>query len=642
MVMQTLKFSVLQIVLFLACTFAQNSLAQELKTYRGAYQIGDYTGIANFEYHIKNMDTIFDGKFSFGNVIENDIKANTKPVIVSGSFKNNQPDGKWKFQLGNFSNSGKKTMVNYQYVNEINGVQKSIIVNLKEGEPSGKWLIQIDSLKNSEAIKTLFKSDFDYSNGIPQKTFRIENHTEYMVGRLLKNAVAHDVWSLYTKEGVGELENWYFNEGKLEKLTIKDKEQTKQIKLDYGNANTTATISLDEHYIDIMELRLQRQDTTHVFDHGMSTLLKKDSKNYELVVAFFNDLGTPLVVQGFRVIVPEFTLTPSQISTLAAIENNYKQSDTLIHDILSDSQLNILKLSDADTKFLYEVSSKINNAYLKPMGKLLTYKNEDVIQHIEPKDLVKGLWPDGFPGEMITVIDSLGNEKPYSLDKSYFTTLKDDFSGVLELSNFTVIVSQKLQSQLEQKLSTNKRETAFLVQEKQMIAQSTSLKTHIDSLNNNLPAVIEKTLLSLNTFANLQLASYSKMKEDTNKLQQSQKLTACFKNAKFLANAIINLPAQETVIEEAYKDQVWNPFTATLMDEDIKKRITKAYKKQVVPFYLNEIAQNLSCETITETTTNLQELHDRMLALKDEDTKKLERKLKRADDPMEVLQLFRL
>ena len=66
-----------------------------------------------------------------------------------------------------------------------------------------------------------------------------------------------------------------------------------------------------------------------------------------------------------------------------------------------------------------------------------------------------------------------------------------------------------------------------------------------------------------------------------------------------------DIPKKTKEINEAYVNQVWNPFTATLMDEDIKKRITKAYIKQVIPYYLNEINENLSCANASKISEGI-------------------------------------
>ena len=628
-------------VLFWAC-LSIFSFAQEQLTYEGAFTIGAYSGIVKYDYKLDNGDTIFDGSFEFGNALEKEKQFDKNPINVSGAFKNNLPNGEWNFQFGNISQSGDKKLVNYQYVVDINGIQKSINFNLDRGKPDGRWLIQIDSLKNSEVTKTLFKSDFNYQNGVPQKSFRIENDQNYMIGRLLRDAVAHDVWSIYTKDGIDETENWKFNQGQLEKIVLQIKGASRQLLIDYGNPRKKTTVNLDKHYLDIIELQVQQQDTSHVFDHGMSKLLKTDDENYGLVLDFFEGLGTPLIVEGFKVNVPVFPLTDRQEEQMTLIKAFYTQSDSIIKGILQDSQLSILKLNDAETSYLYNVAGTIQKDYLMPIGKLVTYQDEDVLRHITRKKVISGLWPNGFPEQIVKVQDSLKTERIYVLNSSFYDFSKNDLSGVLQLAEFSAEVSNKLQEVLQEKLSSNKREAAFLKEERQMLASANALKKQVDSLKKGLPKEIQNTLDHLKVFTDNKLSLYSKMEENLDKLKFSQQLTTCFENAKELAIAIHDIPAQQQEIKKAYQDQVWNPFTATIMDEDIKKRLTKAYTKQLMPYYLEQIENRASCNNIAGISKDLDQLHDRMLAMPNEDTKKLERKLKRTEDPLTILALFGL
>ncbi|MEM6515900.1 MAG: hypothetical protein AAF688_06930 [Bacteroidota bacterium] len=614
--------------------------AQNQYEFEGTYTIGNYKGVANFEYTLREGDTILNGKFQFSNALENVKGINTAPLIVEGQFIDNKPTGKWSFQYGEFSSSEEKKLVNYQYVVEINGVRKSMDFFLDQGRPNGQWIINIDSLKNSVVTKTLFKSEFSYDNGIPQKSFRIENDQEFMVGRLLRNAVAHDVWSLYEKDDIGEKESWNFNEGKLEKILIEDNEQLMQLPINYNNPERTISINLDKHYLDIIELQVQQQDTGRIFQHGISKLLKTDDENYELVLDFFENLKTPLDVQGFKVNVPVFPLNNQETKHIELISESHDKTKSTLQSITKNPQLNILKLSDNETAYLFSIIEKLQLDYLGSIGRLVSYHNAGTLKHITREKVIDGLWPDGFPEQIIRVKDSISNERIYVLEKSFYDLSKKDLSSVLELAKFSNEVSNKLKVQLEEKLTINKREAAFLKQEKQMVSRADKLRQLVDSLKNGLPKEIKNSLDGIKRFTNKTLSSYSKTEESLNKLKLGQELSSCFKGTTDLVLAVQSIPTQQQEIKKLYQDQVWNPFTATIMDEEVKKRITRAYEKYLIPYFLNEIKKNLSCENQSMFVEKMQYLNRRMLAMRNEDTRKLERKLKRIDDPIEILKLF--
>jgi len=76
------------------------------------------------------------------------------------------------------------------------------------------------------------------------------------------------------------------------------------------------------------------------------------------------------------------------------------------------------------------------------------------------------------------------------------------------------------------------------------------------------------------------------------------------------------------------------------MDEDIKKRITTAYIKILEPYFLKQTEESLTCENISALNGNITETYHSVLMLKDKDTKKLERKLKKEKDPLTILELL--
>ena len=89
------------------------------------------------------------------------------------------------------------------------------------------------------------------------------------------------------------------------------------------------------------------------------------------------------------------------------------------------------------------------------------------------------------------------------------------------------------------------------------------------------------------------------------------------------------LQAHMDEIKVAYTDQVWNPFTATVMSEQVKRHITGAYRDILVPYLFYELNNALSCNNTPQLISLLENTHKRMLELREEDTGKLERKLKR-------------
>jgi glutamyl-tRNA reductase len=85
---------------------------------------------------------------------------------------------------------------------------------------------------------------------------------------------------------------------------------------------------------------------------------------------------------------------------------------------------------------------------------------------------------------------------------------------------------------------------------------------------------------------------------------------------------------------------VWNPFTATIMSDQIKGRLTEAYDGLLIPSILTRIKTGLACAQVAEVHSILDQLYAKMKTLRKQNTSKLERKLRRENDPNTALELF--
>ena len=72
----------------------------------------------------------------------------------------------------------------------------------------------------------------------------------------------------------------------------------------------------------------------------------------------------------------------------------------------------------------------------------------------------------------------------------------------------------------------------------------------------------------------------------------------------------------------------------------VKKRITDAYEEVLIPYFLNQAGADSDCSEIANLVAQMNRTYDRMFALRTLMTKKLERKLKREDNPKTVMLLL--
>ncbi|MCM5664105.1 hypothetical protein [Galbibacter mesophilus] len=642
--MKSHTFNYHQLIALFLFTFVISSVQGQTKEFNGDYQIGKLKGNATFSYKLRANDTILDGPFLFNDKgIQSLEESVYQSFSVEGDFSNNQPNGDWTLSFGNYIRDKQPKLVDYSYVINVNGLLKKVKGSFNDGIPKGEFIITIDSIKNSEVAKNLFKSTINFQNGVPQKSFTMESDSHAMVGRLLRNGVAHDKWTLFENENLGEVENWFFKEGILTKISIQKDGIAKEINVFENKDDNYKLYPLNRNYLTVVELTHNSSDTNKIVKNGIGGLLEKNLNTYGKVKGFMNQLGDSVSFPNFQVKLPFYPLDENNAAILKNVVDSIQKAEQLSNALLTNAQLSIQKLSNENTKFHYSVTEVISKDYLSPLSRLKNYSEENIVIHFNPKRLLEKLWPNGLPSGKIEIERENNQSRVYQAKNASNYNPKDvNLQEIEKLTYFTLANLEYLHEKLIGEITSQQREEAFLVQEKELIAQLDHLKKHIDSLKKSKPKEIQTTLESMKGFADNLLNEYSAMDENSEKLDYAKELTNCFSRTEEFATSISKLPVQMKEIKELYQDPVWNPFTATVMNEDIKKKITKAYENILIPYQLKNIQTDLKCSNMDSIEAFFERLNNRMVELFEEDTSRLERKLRKEKNPQEIIELFGL
>ncbi|MEX0289197.1 MAG: hypothetical protein AB3N14_08785 [Flavobacteriaceae bacterium] len=609
---------------------------QETLSYEGPFEIKGYKGTSTFQYRLQDSDTIYDGPFRMQNSnLGALLKGEDVSYLFQGNFRDGVPEGDWRFQFGRFNSDSLTEVVGYQYELKISGLQEEAYGSLNGGKPQGKWICTINKIKNSELEKSLFRSSMEFNDGIPQKSFQIENSNTTLVGRFLRDGLAHDEWALYADDKSGG-ESWYFSEGRLERIVYEvDGERRELFVFPEALANNKV-INLDERFLEILKLRQQLVDSSGIVSSEIGKLLAENAKYYKRIDTIFAQLGNSVFLPEFRVKVPHYPLDSLEIAQLDSISTLYKQAQRISNSYLENTQLNILKLSDEEALELYGIMDSISAKFLKPLGRMVAFHDNGIWECIPKTTLMGQVWPNGFPPKDER-LQTLGLERH---SESEF--LGNSIASALKAANYANSNLEAIASLLSPKLIEQQRQQDFIAVEEQLIAQIKNLTRRIDSVGNEIPKEHRLALEQVKLVAEGQLSTYSNTTDLNKKLDLGKQLVICFEHLDQLENAILGLQSRQEEIEAAYEDQIWNPFMANIMTEKVKKRITAAYNKVLLPYYLERVSTELKCENAEELAGLFGATHTRMLELREEDTRKLERKLRREQNPNIIINLFNI
>ncbi|TAI47333.1 hypothetical protein [Flagellimonas allohymeniacidonis] len=620
--------------------------SQEQQRYTGSFEIGSYQGDADYAYRLFEADTLLEGPFHMqSSNLDALLKDGDETFVFDGSFKDGEADGFWRFEFGSYTTDGNTRLVDGQYRLNINGTRFEAYGVINQGKPNGQWIFMVNELVNSSLQSNLFRSVISFEKGVPQRNVRIENEKSTLVGRFLRNGLAHDVWSRYDKENTNTSESWVFDEGLLNQITYEDEEGSTETAVFTESQLETKIVALNKAYLNLLNL-MGDATVNERAENDIAFLLLQNHGYYQKITDILSHLGKTSFMPEFRVKVPQITKDSAEIISLDTIVDLYAKATLASELLLNNTQLQIIARSDTEVDFLYKALQKIDSDFLQPLKQLKEYHESGITGYLTTELLLQRLFPNGRPTANITVeIEKDGvlsaqtftgpDAKTYNFESSTVTALE-------HMARYAQTSADSIASILNKKLASEQKQQELVELERGLIAQIKQLNLVIDSVGSNLPNEVSKTLAAIKKFGENKLQAYTAIQDNDTKVARGTELAECLKELNRLAIVIAGLPEEQRQLKEKYQDAVWNPFMATIMDEAVKKRIMSAYENVLIPYLLLSIQSELSCDNTPQFNKLLEQIHMRMYELRDENTTKLERKLKRERDPQIVLGLFNI
>lgn len=618
------------------------SYTEEQERYQGNYKINGYSGKADYQYLISGTDTIFHGVFQMQrSSLDALLQKEDASFSFKGHFENGVAEGDWQFQFGEFQSDSESKLVGYEYRVLISGIQEEGGGAIKDGRPDGTWTYEVNRIKESEIQQTLFKSTFNYLSGVPQQSFQIENDHSILVGRFLRSGLAHDEWSSYALDAVDDLESWYFEEGALKSIKVVKDGLTNKVDIFQNLGENYKEITLDERFGEVVEATMKSNGNSLGVNAVIANLLAQNRGYYQKMDTVLTELGSSDFLPKSKVKVPYFELNDTQKAHLKVITTDFLVAESVAEKLLNNTHLNIVRRSDTDAQYYYDLANLISETYLKPLSEIVRYNRIGITSYLNIPKLAEALWPNGKPSTTLILEGNAGDaERSFSLPNAQEFNFEDGLNGLRQMTSYAKLSLLELKDKLAGQLLGEERTQALNGLEEELIAMNEVLVQQVDSVGEKLSEQYKLGLKNILKLADSSLITYASLKDSEEKLSYGTRLKSCLAQLKFLTAELETLPAQEEQIKTLYTDAIWNPFMATVMEEEVKKRITSAYLDQLIPHFLKTVETRLDCENVKTIKEQMINANLRMEELREENTRKLERKLRRVKNPEEVLELF--
>ncbi|MFN2262279.1 MAG: hypothetical protein ABR595_09475, partial [Psychroflexus sp.] len=224
---------------------------------------------------------------------------------------------------------------------------------------------------------------------------------------------------------------------------------------------------------------------------------------------------------------------------------------------------------------------------------------------------------------------------------SDFEAKKFELSDLAEFINAIKNSVSKLDTKSNLILDDLKKQSNLNEIEDELVAKKDSiLKLYSGNEGDeNFNEYHEELASDIKNYTRNQFEVYASLEIDQKK-QEIDLFMACFDKLISFHNFQTELPSKIDRIEELYTRTVWNPYTYTDMEETVKERIYEAFDEILRPHLLDKFKNEIDCDKISTNIDNFENLYKRLVELREQDTKSIEKALKREKNPETIFEIL--
>lgn len=656
----------------LSCTFLialisiSTSLTFAQRVYEGPHQLtSNLSGTAIFQFEKVGNDTIYNGEFSFFSAErtgENDEILTGRNYF--GIFKQGKKDGNWTYEFKRFETEATPVLRGYDIVKPGTGEDRFISGTFRDGIAHGPWKVLHQKISRGEASDSLLSARAQLSNG--QFSGRIYGvFPEVKVnGAFDVNGMLHDTWKIQhvLDDGIKLEEFRVYQNGKFIKHYFELLGQ--QFEVLHSGFDTTE--DENEVWEDIpvspTYFNLIYHSTTDVVSSAAIAVpeeLEGDkAKDFisitndylkSLLFSFSQDNGTgvwdelpgsePIATGMLRLRVYDYP--EEDLKKLRKARDLYKNSQKIIQAFFKDTQIDISRHSYEEINYFYKVMAQYDysSRQLGEVAKMLTH---DAFKYVDREVVYEKIAPE------IEYPDSVQYEFKDEVYTRHF-----DFPEIAKINGHAAYLHDHLsvihmdliqiEEQIGKTLEQYKKQSQLAELEKSLVEKRDSVAALYKNQFNraDFNEYHQRLSTQIIELVEHEFRSYANEKLEV-KLSLIDAKLECISSALKVYEMQTKIPTRIDQIDELYTRTVWSPYTMTYMDERLKERVYRAYETVLIPLVLDDMENNISCETLLVKQKNMVKLYQKMLNIREQDTRDIERELRRETNPHRVMEILEL
>lgn len=651
----------MKMMISLLCFLVSSMTAYTQKTERyvghhALEQLGQ--GSATFDYYLKKQDTIFDGVFQYDQLSKENTKRIQSIISYKGEFSKNKLQGEWTYSMKNIESIGEQRAEGFDLISSTSGNEFLLSADFDKDHPKGNWQIIKRDFLTSKPADTLYRSKLKFTKKHVKERFTVDHKNVKIAGSFNNKGLLNGEWKIIHRDqeqNIIEIRD--YEDGAIKKHYFKVNGQ--KVFVDYlgldmskeKNKETWEDVAYDELYVAVLELanistyqidesddrldQLASFSTDMIRDAFMEYHQYKDVDIWESVaknkVVHFNKNSVSL---------RRYPFSAQEAEAIDALEDDFLFIKEKLREFEDEKMMEIGEYQYKTLRKTDEIYQLIN-IKLAQLEKNVSITQSDALEYLKREELDHKIFEEiNFP-EMINAEFKDEQLKiktglPLSFDADNFK-LSDLVDFMHKLQQRVASLDAEAQKKLDELLMQTKLNEIEdeLIEKKDKALALYAQDTKKDAFN----AYHQSAAENAGEFVRDKFRQYASLSLDEKK-SRIDEFIACFDAVIDLYHLQSEIPSRLDRIEELYTRTVWNPYTYSDMDETVKKRIFVAYDEILIPFLLEHINKEINCKDIPRNINNFKRLYDRMVELREQDTKDIERQVKKENDPLMLFKLL--
>ncbi len=646
--------SILCLLVSSMTTYSQNT-----ERYVGQYaleQLGQ--GSATFDYYLKKKDTIFNGVFQYDQLSKESTKRVQRIISYRGEFVRNKLQGNWTFSMKNLRSIGEQRAQDYNLISPTSGNEFFLSTGFDKNDPIGNWQVIKRSFVTSKPTDTLYRSNLKFSKKHVKEHFMVDHKHIKIAGSFNDKGLLNGEWKIIHKgQDKNIMEIREYEDGAIKKHYFKVNEQ--MIFVDYlgldmskeKNKETWEDVAYDELYVAVHELANISTYQIEESDERIDQLASfSTDRIQEAFMEYHRYKGVNIWETAAKNKVDLFNKNSVSLRRHPFSSQEVEAIDAMKEDLLFIKE-KLRKFDDEKMmeigEYQYETLKKTKEIYqlittrLAQLEQTVSITQSDALEYLKREELDHRIFEEiDFP----EVIDVTFKDEQMKIKTGLPLSFDADNFKLIDLADFMHKLQQRvasLDAQAQKKLNDLLKQTKLNEIEDELIKKKDkALALYAQDIEKDtFNAYHQGTAKNAKRFVNDKFRQYASLSLDEKK-SRIDEFIACFNAVIDLYHLQSDIPSRLDRIEELYTRTVWNPYTYSDMDERVKKRIFVAYDKILVPFLLEQINKEINCKDIPRNIDNFKRLYDRMVEIREQDTKHIERQVKKENDPLMLFKLL--